>query len=136
MKPTYFDLTVADLDAARSFFGALFGWRFEKFPMPYEYYRIATGPAGEPGIDGGIGAIADTALTGGRPWVNLTVPVADLDACIAKVLANGGKVIEPKLPVPGVGWYATCAEPGGLMFGMIQADSSVNSASTLTPGAR
>jgi predicted enzyme related to lactoylglutathione lyase len=51
------------------------------------------------------------------------MPVADLDACIAKVIANGGKVIEQKLPVPGIGWYATCAEPGGLMFGLIQPDT-------------
>jgi len=125
VKPTYFDLTVADLAVARKFFAAVLGWRFEKFPMPYEYYRVQAGAADEPGIDGGIGAIKDTALTGGRPWVNLTVPVADLDSCIAKVMANGGKVIEQKLPVPGIGWYATCAEPGGLMFGLIQPDGSV-----------
>jgi hypothetical protein len=27
--------------------------------MPYEYYRIQAGPAGEPGIDGGNGAVKD-----------------------------------------------------------------------------
>jgi hypothetical protein len=26
------------------------------------------------------------------------------------------------MAVPGIGWYATCAEPGGLLFGLIQAD--------------
>ena len=39
MKPTYFDFTVKNLDDARLFFETIFGWRFEKFPMPYEYYR-------------------------------------------------------------------------------------------------
>lgn len=122
MKPQYFDFTVGDLTAARRFFEALFGWRFERFPMPYEYYRIQTGNADEPGIDGGIGAVADTRASGGRPLTQVTIPVPDLDAFVARVKANGGRVIEEKLPIPGIGWYATCAEPGGLTFGLIQAD--------------
>jgi len=31
-------------------------WRFERFPMPYEYYRIQAGAEREPGIDGGLAA--------------------------------------------------------------------------------
>lgn len=122
MKPTYFDLTVRDLDAARRFFEAVLGWRFERFPMPYEYYRIQAGGSDEPGIDGGIGATADAPLAGGQPMAQLTVPVGNLDERLAEVIANGGAVLEPKMPIPGVGWYATCAEPGGLKFGMIEAD--------------
>ena len=124
MKPTYFDLSVRDLGAARRFFEASLGWRFERFPMPYEYYRIEAGAPGEPGIDGGIGAIGDAPLAGGRPLTLLTVPVPDLDAALARVRDAGGRVVEPRLPIPGVGWYATCAEPGGLMFGLIEADPS------------
>ncbi len=124
MKPTYFDLTVADLPAARRFFEQVLGWKFERFPMPYEYYRITAGPPGEPGIDGGIGRIGDADASSGRPTVNLTVPVSDLDLVIGKIKACGGKIIEPRMPIPGIGWYATCAEPGGLMFGIIQADAA------------
>lgn len=43
MKPTYFDLTVQDLGEARRFFERVLGWRFERFSMPYEYYRITAG---------------------------------------------------------------------------------------------
>ena len=124
MKPTYFDLSVRDLGAARRFFEASLGWRFERFPMPYEYYRIEAGAPGEAGIDGGIGAIGDAPLAGGRPLTLLTMPVPDLDAALARVCDAGGRVVEPRLPIPGVGWYATCAEPGGLMFGLIEADPS------------
>lgn len=125
MKPTYFDFTVRDLGQARTFFERVFGWRFEKFPMPYEYYRIQAGPEGEPGIDGGIGALKDTPTAGGRPMTQVTVSVPDLDQSIAKVLESGGRVVEAKMQIPGIGWYATCAEPGGLLFGMIQVDASV-----------
>jgi predicted enzyme related to lactoylglutathione lyase len=122
MKPTYFDLTVQDLSAARQFFEQVLGWQFERFPMPYEYYRIRAGAPEDLGIDGGIGALADAPLAGGRPMTQVTIPVASLDDTLTRVKASGGTVLEGKLPIPGVGWYATCAEPGGLKFGVIQSD--------------
>jgi predicted enzyme related to lactoylglutathione lyase len=122
VKPTYFDLTVQDLTAARTFFERVLGWHFERFPMPYEYYRIRAGAPEDPGIDGGIGALADAPQAGGRPMTQVTIPVADLDETIGRVRDGGGAVLEDKMPIPGVGWYATCAEPGGLKFGVIQVD--------------
>ena len=124
MKPTYFDLTVRDLTQARIFFEKVLGWHFERFPMPYDYYRIQAGAENEPGIDGGIGAIKDAPASGGMPMTQVTVPVLNLDEVVALVEANGGQIIEPRLPIPGIGWYATCAEPGGLRFGVIEADPS------------
>jgi uncharacterized protein len=124
MRPTYFDLTVKDVGQARAFFERVLGWRFERFAMPYEYFRIQAGPEGEAGIDGGIGALADAPIAGGIPQTQLTVPVSDLDQVLARVQACRGCVIEPRMPIPGVGWYATCAEPGGLRFGVIQADAN------------
>jgi predicted enzyme related to lactoylglutathione lyase len=121
MKATYFDFTVRDIGQARRFFEHVLDWRFVRFPMPYEYYRIEAGPASEPGIDGGIGAVEDAPVAGSAPATHITVEVEDLRATLAKVTANGGSVIEPEMPIPGVGWYATCAEPGGLRFGVMQA---------------
>jgi uncharacterized protein len=122
MKPVYFDLTVGDLSKARAFFEAVFGWKFERFPMPYEYYRITAGAADEPGIDGGMGSLADAAAQTDRPMVSLMLPVEDLGTALDQVVANGGKVTEPRAAIPGVGWMATCAEPGGLRFGLLEAD--------------
>ena len=123
MKPAYFDFTVRDLALAKRFFEGVFDWRFERFPMPYEYYRIEAGSVEEPGIDGGIGAIADTPTSGGKPLTQVTIPVQDLDRCIALIEQNGGSVVEPKMPIPGIGWFAACAEPGGLLFGIMQVDT-------------
>ena len=122
MKPSYFDFTVKDLDKAKTFFEHVLDWRFEKYPMPYEYYRIQAGPEGEPGIDGGIGAIADAPTDEGRPLTQVTIPVPSVDNCIARVEEAGGNVIEPKKAIPGIGWFAACAEPGGLLFGVIETD--------------
>ena len=125
MKPTYFDLTVRDVGRAKAFFEQVLGWRFEKFDMPYEYFRIQAGPDAEPGIDGGIGAVKDAPISEGSPMTQVTVPVSNLDEVLALVIGAGGSVVESKMPIPGIGWYATCAEPGGLKFGLIQADPSV-----------
>ena len=121
MKPTYFDLTVQNLGEARRFFEHVLGWRFEEFPMPYEYYRITAGPQDELGIDGGIGEIKDAPLAAGQPVTQVTIPVPNIDETIEKVKASGGSILERKMAIPSIGWYATCAEPGGLKFGIIQA---------------
>jgi uncharacterized protein len=55
----------------------------------------------------------------------VTVEVSDLDDVLARVAANGGSILEPRTEIPGVGWYATCAEPGGLKFGLIQSTAQV-----------
>jgi predicted enzyme related to lactoylglutathione lyase len=122
MKPTYFDLTVHDVAKAKVFFENVLGWRFERFDMPYEYSRIRAGPETESGIDGGIGAVKDAPLSGGEPMTQVTVPVLDLEEILALVTGAGGRIVEPRMAIPGIGWYATCAEPGGLRFGLIQAD--------------
>ncbi len=123
MKPIYFDFTVKDLDSAKTFFEHVFKWRFDRFPMPYDYYRIQAGAEGELGIDGGIGAIADTPTAKGRPLTQVTIPVPSVDDCISLIEEAGGRVIEPKMAIPGIGWFAACAEPGGLLFGIMEADA-------------
>lgn len=90
--------------------------------MPYEYYRIQAGPHSEPGIDGGMGSVKDAPVSGGNPMTLIAMPVANLSEILSLVQANGGRLAEAKTPIPGVGWYATCAEPGGLLFGLIQED--------------
>ena len=120
MKPQYFDLTVMDVEAARRFFEACLGWRFVPFdPIP-GYYRIQAGSSNEPGIDGGIGAMKDFPQSEGRSLTLMTIPVPDVDDIISKVETNGGRIVEPKRSIPGIGWFCTCAEPGGLLFGVLQ----------------
>lgn len=123
MRPSYFDLTVRNVDDARRFFSAVLGWQYDKFAPGY--FRIRAGAAEEPGIDGGMAALADTKIATG-PMTVLVMPVDDLERMVQSVESNGGRVLERRVPVPGIGWFSSCAEPGGLVFGMIQADSSVN----------
>ncbi len=122
MKPSYFDMTVHDVGQAQRFFGSVFGWKFEKQPSADEYYRIEAGPADEPGINGGIGMVGQARISEGRPLTQVTIPVPSIEDYIVRIKEYGGYVLEPRMAIPGVGWYATCAEPGGLVFGLLEAD--------------
>jgi predicted enzyme related to lactoylglutathione lyase len=53
-----------------------------------------------------------------------TVDVASLDEAMKKVTASGGKIVQSKTAVPGVGWMCYCADTEGNLFGMMQADTS------------
>ena len=48
--------------------------------------------------------------------------MSSVDDCIARVEEAGGGLIEPKMPIPGIGWFAACTEPGGLLFGVMEVD--------------
>jgi len=113
----HFELPADDPERAIKFYEKAFGWKFEKWQGPVEYWLIMTGPEDEPGIDGGL-ARRDSP---GSSTVN-TISVASVDEAVAKIEVHGGKVIRPKSPVPGVGWLAYCQDTEGNTFGIMQED--------------
>ncbi|NLG28411.1 MAG: VOC family protein [Chloroflexi bacterium] len=113
----HFEIAADDPERAVAFYRQAFGWKIEKWEGPMEYWLVETGPADEPGIDGGLGR----RTSPGEGTVN-TIGVDDIDAALEKVLTNGGKVIGPKHAVPGVGWLAYCADTEGNAFGLMQDD--------------
>lgn len=117
-RPLHFEIHVDDMERARSFYEKVFGWSFQSWG-DVNYYVIATGEEGTPGINGGMmprqGGSGDK-VTG---WVN-TVGVDDLDAVLATVGANGGTIALPKEKMEGVGWVAYAKDTEGNLFGMIE----------------
>ena len=116
-RPTHFEIPVDDPDRAEKFYGNVFGWTFQRFPGAPDYYGLATTGEGV-GIDG--------ALTKRSPGLatTLTMEVASIEDAIAKVTAGGGKVIQDKAPIPGVGWFANCIDTEGNQFGVFVNDPS------------
>ncbi len=115
-RVVHFEIAVDDFNRARAFYENVLGWRFHKWEGGPEYWLITTGAEG-PGIDGGLMARQE-----GWPSVVNTVDVAAIDDAIAAVTANGGRVVAPKMAVPGVGYLAYCADTEGNVFGMMQND--------------
>ena len=117
-RPVHFELGADDVERAIAFYEKVFGWKFQKWDGPIDYWLIMTGEEGEPGIDGGLGRKSD-----GLENAN-TIDVPDIDAAIAAITESGGKIVSPKSAVPGVGWMAYCQDTEGNTFGAMQMDES------------
>jgi len=120
----HFEIHTGDPERAIKFYNSLFDWTFQKWEGPMEYWMVMTGPAEQPGINGGMlrrqGEIDGQAVIA---YV-CTVDVADIDASTNIAVANGGQVVLPKMAIPGVGWLVYCKDTEGNIFGMMQGDAN------------
>lgn len=117
-RPVHFDLTAEQPERAVKFYGDVFGWQFQKWDGPMQYWMITTGGDGEPGIDGGLSQRGDQ----NSGTVN-TVAVPSADEYTNRVNQAGGKVLMAKDHIPGVGWFAMCADTEGNTFGLMEFES-------------
>ena len=121
-RVVHFEIHAADPDRAVNFYQTLFGWTFQKWEGPMDYWLVTTGPDDQPGINGGLvrrqGEIDGQAVIA---YV-CTVDVTDLDASVQTAIDNGGQIALPKMPIPGMGWLAYCKDTEGNIFGMMQND--------------
>ncbi|MBY8981038.1 MAG: VOC family protein [Candidatus Lokiarchaeota archaeon] len=113
----HFEMNVKDVHKAISFYEEVFGWRFQKWDGPMDYWFIMTGDENEPGIDGGLG-YAEEDL----PKVINTIDVDDIDDVIKKIESKGGEIVRPKHAVPRVGWLAYFKDSEGVISGIMQND--------------
>lgn len=114
-RPVHFEIPSADPQRAIAFYQSIFGWQFQKWEGPVDYWLISTGEG--PGINGGLMPRRDPA----QPCVN-TIEVADIDATTSTITAQGGQNVVPKMPIPGVGWLAYFKDIDGHIFGIMQND--------------
>jgi predicted enzyme related to lactoylglutathione lyase len=117
-KVVHFEFYADDPEKAVKFYQDVFGWEIAKWEGPMDYWLISTGPESEPGIDGAIGRRESDLRC------NVVVDVASVDDTTPKVLAAGGRVVAPKISVPGVGYAAYYADTQGVVFGVMESDST------------
>jgi predicted enzyme related to lactoylglutathione lyase len=89
----YIELGVTDLEAAKSFYAAVFGWRFNDYGPGYAGIAAPDGR----GEVGGLNATREPGRTG--PLVLLFSQ--DLDATADAITAARGEVVEGPYPFPG-----------------------------------
>jgi predicted enzyme related to lactoylglutathione lyase len=118
-RVAHFDIVVRDIDRAKQFYSDVFGWKFDKWDGPMDYWLITTGDQSKPGINGGM-SVGEPNLTGGQ----LTVDVESVDAVADLARSNGGAVVREKHAVQGVGYMVEIADPGGNAFGAMEEDDS------------
>jgi predicted enzyme related to lactoylglutathione lyase len=119
-RVVHFDMNAENVERAIQFYENIFDWKFTKWEGPIEYWLVMTGPEGTPGIDGGL-----SRREGSDNRVINTVEVDSIDQVLEKIVQAGGKIDEPKGAIPGVGYFARCADTEGTVFGVMESDTSV-----------
>jgi predicted enzyme related to lactoylglutathione lyase len=105
-----------DADRAVRFWSGLFGWSFGDSGMPGIDYRMA-----RTGEQSGAAIFADEESRDGHPRFYFSTD--DIQASSAKVKELGGTA-EERAPVPGIGWFAVCADSEGNAFRLWQQDET------------
>jgi uncharacterized protein len=110
----HLEIPADDTSRSREFWGSLFGWQFESFPGPSEYHMTRISES-----QGGAITNMEPSKRGTRPYFD----VDDINAGAARVRELGGEASDA-MPVPNMGWFATCTDPHGNEFGIWQTDPS------------
>ena len=113
----HFEMPADDPERVIQFYEKTFGWRFDKWDGPIEYWLISTGSEDHPGIDGGLARRTDPAV-----GIENTIDVKNLEISLIAVETNGGEIIRPKMAVPGVGWMVYIKDTEGNIFGLMEED--------------
>jgi hypothetical protein len=108
----HIELSSKNLEESGKFYANVFDWQVEHIPaMNYATFMA------EPGPGGGFNPIEN--MPAGSTMIYIGTD--DIDASLAKVVANGGKTIRLKDEIPGFGWFATFEDPTGNVVGLYTA---------------
>jgi predicted enzyme related to lactoylglutathione lyase len=111
------ELTSSDPDAAKTFYGALFGWtkddEMDMGPMgKYEFLRIADGRYL-------LGAVMPKMPDMPVSTWTFYFRVAEIDKAAATIAAKGGSVIAEPMEIPGGEFSLVAMDPQGAAFGLV-----------------
>jgi len=113
----WFEIPADNLERAKKFYGALFGWKIAPFPgmsgtEMQNYLHINTGgPDASP--DGGL----MKRMHPQQPITNY-VNVPSVVKSMTKVRKLGGKVLVPKTAVMQMGYFAVCQDTENNVFAL------------------
>jgi uncharacterized protein len=117
-KVVWADLVTPDLDGAKRFYGALFGWTFHDVPGDRNYAVALLD--GEP-----VAGLFQKAVPAGQSkqpaWLTF-IAVRDVDAAQQAALQHGGKVMVEPHYYSQRGRQAVLADPDGAVFAALAAD--------------
>jgi predicted enzyme related to lactoylglutathione lyase len=105
----HFEIGCADTAKAASFYGPLFGWGTAQMGPAL---MIQTGS--QQGIQGHFTALDHEP----RKYTLFYVQVEDISACLAQAESLGGRVVVPKVDIPGYGSFAWLGDPDGNVVGL------------------
>ena len=122
----HFEIPADDPERAAKFYRELFDWDIKHMGPAgggVDYWLVQTVPTDaegrptEPGVNGGL----MRRMMPGQTPVNY-ISVESVDEFARKAERLGAKVAVPKMPVPGMGWFAQLTDTEGNIFAIWQHD--------------
>jgi uncharacterized protein len=109
------DLLTGDVEAAREFYTALFGWKVDPVPESDGRYWVIKGS------DGSNGGMMPLPAEGIPPFWQPYFAVESLEIAQAKVRELGGRVLMEPMAVPS-GAFVAVLDPHGAGFSLLAGD--------------
>ena len=109
------ELMTTDVNAAKKFYSALFGWSMHEVPSCDIGYTMAK--VGDKDAAGIMSIPPD--YKGAPPVWGSYVTVDDVDSQASKAEQLGGKVVLPAQDIPEVGRFAVISDPQGAILSLI-----------------
>ncbi len=105
----HFEIPSDNIERSKKFYHELFGWKIDKWSgsdSTMEYWMITTTD------DKGNEALRGGMMKRQNPQQGITnfIGVDSIDDYSSKVQQLGGKIVVPKTPVSGMGFFAVCLD--------------------------
>jgi len=127
--PSYVELTAPDQQAAKAFYGPLFGWEFEDVDLGEAGVYVAASVQGD-----SVAGIAGQPPQGHPASWGVYIAVDDVDATTARVAGSGGTVEAGPFDVLELGRMSSVRDPTGARVNLWQAGQSIGSVRVNEPG--
>jgi uncharacterized protein len=114
----HFSIECDDVERAKAFYEAVFGWRIEPWGPP-GYYLIYTGAPEHPGITGDLRSRREPLAGTGSRGYECTIGVDDLTEMMKAVEAHGGRIASQPYRIETVGDLAYFEDTEGNRAGMM-----------------
>ncbi len=118
----HFAINTDDVEATRTFYEAVFGWKFKHYGPP-GFYQIDTGSEAVTMMGGLQKRRALVAGIQTRGF-ECTIAVASLLATEALLRKRGAKIVLERSSLPQIGHLLFFEDPGGNFVGAIEFDRS------------
>ena len=115
-KLRHFAINADDVQRAKGFYEAVFGWTFDAWGPP-DFYQVKNAGEGLMGaLQGRRELVPGVRMTG----FEVTLGVEDIRATMAAVEASGGKIIMQPYKIDGVGELIFFEDTEGNLVGAMQ----------------
>lgn len=130
--PSYVELMTPDQQAAKAFYGALFGWDVQDVPLDDQGNVYLAAEKDGDSVAGISGQMPE--LAGHPAFWGVYLTVDDVDATAAKVAEAGGKVEAGPFDVMDLGRMASIQDPTGARVNLWQAGATIGTIRANEPG--